>query len=167
MRDDGTGKASMKLAKQVVRSGVPETGGPFNLGVTFGPLLFISGLPPFREEYASALREARSRGAKPPPYIPEPFDVQVRIVLDHVKQVAEAAGSSMDCLLKVNVWLKDQTRMEEFDRIYRGYFSSTDDLPARTRIQAGRTPLDCDLEIEAIGYIPGRGWEPMTEWEPL
>ncbi len=85
----------MKLEKQVVRSGVPETGGPFNLGVAFGPLLFISGLPPFREEYAAALREAR------------------------------------------------------------------------TRIHAGRTPLDCDLEIEAIGYIPGRGREPVTEWEPL
>jgi len=27
-------------------------------------------------------------------------------------------------------------------------------LPARTRIQAGRTPLDCGLEVEAIGYVP-------------
>lgn len=149
----------MKPAKRVVRSGVPETGGPFNLGVTFGPLLFISGLPPFREPYAGALREARARGEKPPPYVPESFEVQVRTVLDHVRQVAEAAGSSMDCLLKVNVWLKDQTRMEEFDRIYRSYFSSPSDLPARTRIQAGRMPLDCDLEIEAIGYVPGYDWD--------
>ena len=27
-------------------------------------------------------------------------------------------------------------------------------LPARTRIQAGRTPMDCGLEVEAIGYVP-------------
>jgi 2-iminobutanoate/2-iminopropanoate deaminase len=49
--------------------------------------------------------------------------------------------------------------MEEFDRIYRSYFSSPSDLPARTRIQAGRMPLDCDLEIEAIGYVPGYDWD--------
>ena len=29
-------------------------------------------------------------------------------------------------------------------------------LPARTRMQAGRTPMDCGLEVEAIGYVPKR-----------
>ena len=148
----------MALEKKVVQSGVPETGGPFNLGVTFGPLLFISGLPPFQEDFCAKLRSARTRGEKTPPYEPAPFDDQVRVVLDHVKQIAEAAGSNMDCLLKVNVWLKDQMRMEEFDRIYRTYFTRPESLPARTRIQAGRTPMDCELEVEAIGYIPGISW---------
>ena len=148
----------MTLEKKVVQSGVPETGGPFNLGVTFGPLLFISGLPPFQEDFCAKLRAARKRGEKTPPYEPASFDDQVQVVLDHVKRIAEAAGSNMDCLLKVNVWLKDQTRMEEFDRIYRTYFSRPEALPARTRIQAGRTPMDCELEVEAIGYIPGISW---------
>jgi 2-iminobutanoate/2-iminopropanoate deaminase len=148
----------MELTKKLVQSGVPETGGPFNLGVAFGPLLFISGLPPFIEDYCEKLRVTRERGERPPPYVPAPFDEQATIVLNHVKQVAEAAGSSMDCLLKVNVWLKDQRRMEDFDRIYRTYFSRPELLPARTRIQAGRTPMDCELEVEAIGYIPGVSW---------
>lgn len=152
----------MALKKKVVKSGVPETGGPFNLGVTYGPLLFVSGLPPFREDYARQMREARARGEKPPQYVPAPFDEQVRIVMDHVRQVVEAAGSNMDCLLKVIVWLKDQTKAEAFDRIYRTYFSSAAMLPARTRMQAGRTPMDCELEVEAIGYIPGASWaEPV------
>jgi hypothetical protein len=104
------------------------------------------------------MREARARGEKPPPYVPEPFDDQVRVVMDHVKGVVEAAGSNMDCLLKVIVWLKDQTKAEAFDRIYRAYFSSPEALPTRTRMQAGRTPMDCELEVEAIGYIPGETW---------
>jgi 2-iminobutanoate/2-iminopropanoate deaminase len=145
--------------KKVVRSTVPETGGPFNLGVTYGPLLFVSGLPPFGAEYARQMREARARGEKPPPYVPAPFDEQVRIVMDHLRQVVEAAGSNMDCLLKVIVWLKDQTKAEAFDRIYRTYFSSSETLPTRTRMQAGRTPMDCELEVEAIGYVPGAGWD--------
>ena len=43
---------------------------------------------------------------------------------------------------------------EEFDRIYRTYFTGQETLPARTRMQAGRTPMDCALEVEAIGYVP-------------
>jgi 2-iminobutanoate/2-iminopropanoate deaminase len=148
----------MSPVKKVVRSAVPETGGPFNLGLTYGPLLFVSGLPPFDEAYARAMREARARGERPPPYVPAPFDEQVRIVMDHLKAVVEAAGSNMDCLLKVIVWLKDQTKAEAFDRIYRTYFSSTEALPTRTRMQAGRTPMDCELEVEAIGYVPAAGW---------
>ena len=74
--------------------------------------------------------------------------------MDHLKALVEAAGSNMDCLLKVIVWLKDQRQQEEFDRVYRTYFTATETLPARTRMQAGRTPLDCGLEVEAIGYVP-------------
>ena len=78
--------------------------------------------------------------------------------MDHMKIALEAAGSNMDCLLQVTVWLKDQNQQTIFDNVYRSYFSSFDKLPARTRMQAGRTPRDCGLEVDAIGYIPGRNW---------
>ena len=144
------------MEKQVIKAGVPETGGPFSLGVRYGDLIFISGLPPFQEDYCRALREARAAGRPIPKFPDIPFERQVEIVMDHLKALVEAAGSNMDCLLKVIVWMKDQTQQEAFDRIYRRYFTSTETLPARTRMQAGRTPMDCGLEIEAIGYIPKR-----------
>jgi 2-iminobutanoate/2-iminopropanoate deaminase len=142
------------MDKQVIKADVPETAGPFNLCVRYGNMIFISGLPPFDEDYAGKLRAARAAGQPIPPFPDVPFERQVRIVMDHMKNLVEAAGSNMDCLLKVIVWLRDQRQQEEFDRIYRGYFSSPDMLPARTRMQAGRTPMDCGLEVEAIGYVP-------------
>jgi 2-iminobutanoate/2-iminopropanoate deaminase len=142
------------MRKEIIKTDVPETGGPFNLCVRHGGMIYISGLPPFDEDYAGQLRAARAAGKPIPPFPDVPFERQVRIVMDHMKKLVEAAGSNMDCLLKVIVWLKDQRQQEEFDRIYRGYFSSADALPARTRMQAGRTPMDCGLEVEAIGYVP-------------
>ena len=142
------------MEKQVIKSAVPETGGPFNLGVRYGDLIFISGLPPFDADFSARLKAARAAGQPIPPFPDIPFERQVRIVMDHLKLLVEAAGSNMDCLLKVIVWLKDQRQQEEFDRIYRTYFSSPETLPARTRMQAGRTPMDCGLEVEAIGYVP-------------
>jgi 2-iminobutanoate/2-iminopropanoate deaminase len=142
------------MHKQVIKAAVPETGGPFNLCVRHGNLIFVSGLPPFDEDFSARLRAARASGAAIPPFPDVPFERQVRIVMDHMKKLVEAAGSNMDCLLKVIVWLKDQRQQEEFDRIYRTYFTSQEALPARTRMHAGRTPLDCGLEVEAIGYVP-------------
>ena len=73
---------------------------------------------------------------------------------ENMKKLVEAAGSNMDCLLKVNVWLKDQTQQEAFDGVYKTYFSSKEAMPARTRLQVGRLPLDCGVEVEAVGYVP-------------
>jgi enamine deaminase RidA (YjgF/YER057c/UK114 family) len=92
------------MNKQVIKADVPETGGPFNLCVRHGNQIYISGLPPFDADFAAKLREARARGAPLPPFPEIPFERQVRIVMDHLKKLVEAAGSNMDCLLKVIVW---------------------------------------------------------------
>ena len=128
------------MEKQVVRAGVPETGGPFNLCVRYGDMLYVSGLPPFEEEYSAKLRAARAKGQPMPPFPDLPFEQQVRTVMDHLKALVEAAGSNMDCLLKVIVWLKDQRQQEQFDRIYRGYFSRRS--AAGTHPHAGRPHAD-------------------------
>ena len=142
------------MEKQIYDAGLPSSNAPFNLCVRYGDLIFVSGLPPFDAEFSRQVREAREKGLPIPPFPNPPFEQQVRLVMDNMKKLVEDAGSNMDCLLKVIVWLKDQRQSEEFDRIYRGYFSSRETLPARTRIQAGRTPMDCGLEVEAIGYVP-------------
>jgi 2-iminobutanoate/2-iminopropanoate deaminase len=140
--------------KRIYDAGLPSSNAPFNLCVRYGDLIFISGLPPFDEAYSGALREAREKGLPIPSFPNPPFEQQARLVMGNLKKLVEAAGSNMDCLLKVIVWLRDQRDAEQFDRIYRTYFSSRETLPARTRIQAGRTPLDCGLEVEAIGFVP-------------
>jgi 2-iminobutanoate/2-iminopropanoate deaminase len=123
------------MSKEVIRADVPETGGPFNLCVKYGNLIFISGLPPFAGDFAAKLREARAKGQPVPPFPDLAFDVQVRIVMDHLKKLVEAAGSNMDCLLKVIVWPADQ-RQRRVHRIYRGYF--TNQTPAGAHADAGR-----------------------------
>ena len=144
------------MEKSIVESNVPDLGVPLNKAVLFGRLLFVSGIPPFREEFASKLRAARESGSPLPRFPDMPFEEQATVVMDHLKEIVEAAGSTMDHLLKVNVWLKNQSDAAVFDRVYRRYFSSKETLPARTRLQAGGTPMDCGLEVEVIGYVPAR-----------
>ena len=143
------------MKKQVILSPkVPETGGPFNLCVAYDGYVYVSGLPPFETDFCEKLIEARKTGAPLPKYERRSIEDETVIVMNHMKWLLEAAGTSMEHLLKVTVWLRDQDEAPAFDRIYRSYFPSTESLPARTRMQAGRTPFDCGLEVDAIGYIP-------------
>lgn len=144
------------MEKQVITAGLLGTGGPINLAVRHGNMIYISGLPPFTQAFAQSMIDARKNGTPLPKFPDMPFEDQCRLVMDNMQKLMEAAGSNMDCLLKVIVWLKDQTQAEVFDRIYRGYFSSPATWPARTRMQAGRTPLDMGLEVDAVGYIPAK-----------
>ena len=125
-----------------------------NLCVRYGDLIFISGLPPFDAEFSAKLREARAHGGPIPPLPDLTFERQVEIVLANLKEILREAGSNVDCLLKIMVWLKDQSQQEVFDKMYRGLFSSRESLPARTRVQANRLPMNCDVEIEALAYVP-------------
>ena len=148
------------MEKQVFNADIALSGVPLNYCVRHGNMIFVSGLPPFTNEYADALSAARAAGKPVPPFPDIPFGEQCRIVMDNLKKLVEASGSNMDCLLKVIVWLKDQKQQEQFDRIYRSYFSSQETLPARTRMQAGATPMGCALEVEAIGYVPKPAADP-------
>jgi len=142
------------VEKTVIKTSAPPSGAPLNTAVRFGQLLFISGIPPFTEDFASKLREARAKEQSLPTFPEMPFEQQAEIVMDRLREIVEAAGSTMDHLLKVNVWLKSQSDQATFDRIYRPYFRSPETMPARTRMQTGATPMGCGLEVEAIGYIP-------------
>lgn len=85
------------MQKQNIRSAdVPETGGPFNLCVRHGNMIYVSGLPPFDADYSARLRAARAAGQPIPPFPDIPFERQARIVMDHLRSLVEAAGSNMD-----------------------------------------------------------------------
>jgi 2-iminobutanoate/2-iminopropanoate deaminase len=143
------------MKKTVIHSAkVPETGGPFNLCIRHGNMVYVSGLPPFQEDFCEGLRLARSTGAPLPKYQRKSIEDEARIVMDHLKWLLEEAGSSLDHMLKVVVWLQDQQDQAAFDKVYRSYFKSNEDLPTRTRMQAGGTPFNCALEIDAIAYVP-------------
>ncbi len=146
------------MKKEVIGSDkVPETGGPFNLCVRRGDMVYVSGLPPFQEDFCAGLRAARATGAPLPKYERKSIEDETVIVMNHLKWLLEAAGSSLEHMLKVTVWLRDQKEQAAFDKVYRSYFSSNAVLPTRTRMQAGGTPFDCGLEIDAIAYVPEAG----------
>ena len=76
------------------------------------------------------------------------FEAEVRQTLENLKGVIEAAGSTLDDVVKVTVFLTDVNRLDELNSIYDEYFSES--KPARAALQAARLPKDVAIEMEAI-----------------
>lgn len=76
---------------------------------------------------------------------------QTRRVLDNLKAVLEAAGSSLGAVLKTTVYLKDMADFPKMNEVYAQYFTA--DPPARSTVQAAALPRDVAVEIDAIAAV--------------
>ncbi len=73
---------------------------------------------------------------------------QARQCLENMKLILEAAGSSMDKVVKVVVYSTDGSVFRDFNEMYRGYFPHLP--PARSFIEVGPWVLDFAIEIECV-----------------
>ncbi|MCK4857177.1 MAG: RidA family protein [candidate division Zixibacteria bacterium] len=76
---------------------------------------------------------------------------QTEQVIENLKTVVTAAGSSLDEVVKTTVYLKNMDDFQAMNDVYQRYFGK--DSPARAAVQVARLPLDVDIEIEAVAVI--------------
>lgn len=78
----------------------------------------------------------------------EGFDAQVRRVFDNLKAVCEAAGGSLNDLVKVNVYLIDLGNFAKVNEIMATYISQP--YPARAAVGVASLPRGAQVEIEGV-----------------
>jgi 2-iminobutanoate/2-iminopropanoate deaminase len=73
---------------------------------------------------------------------------QTARVLENLKAIVEAAGSSLDRAVKATVYLKDMGDFAAMNEVYGKYFAQGP--PARSTVEAARLPRDVRVEIDLI-----------------
>jgi 2-iminobutanoate/2-iminopropanoate deaminase len=73
---------------------------------------------------------------------------ETRQVCENLKAILEAAGSSLDRVVKVTIYMKDVDELAEMNEVFSTYFPF--DPPARTTFECARLIRDARVEIEAI-----------------
>jgi 2-iminobutanoate/2-iminopropanoate deaminase len=76
---------------------------------------------------------------------------QTRQTLNNVKAVLEAAGTTLDHVVKTTVFLSDMNNFAAMNEVYAEFFPAP--APARSTVQVARLPLDALVEIEAIAVL--------------
>ena len=81
----------------------------------------------------------------------ESMDAQTRRALENVRSCLEAAGCTLDDVVKVNAYLADLADFDAYNGVYHEFFGEP--YPARTTVQAGLPP-GLLVEIEAVARRP-------------
>ncbi|MFF1828355.1 RidA family protein [Paenarthrobacter sp. NPDC058040] len=79
---------------------------------------------------------------------PDTFEGQVRQTLENLSGVLEAAGSSLQHVVKVNTYLTSEEQLEEYNRVYVEYFGTA--KPARTTVCVSLWGVSLEIECVAV-----------------
>jgi len=131
------------MSKTVVSTPLaPKAVGPYSQGVRVGNLVYTAGQaaldPNTQQLIFGGITE------------------QTRRTLENLKAVLEDAGTTLDRVVKANVYLKDMNDFAAMNAVYAEYLAPQGVIaPARTTIEAARLPKDALVEIELIAEIDG------------
>jgi 2-iminobutanoate/2-iminopropanoate deaminase len=123
----------MKVIQTIQTPNAPAAIGPYSQAMMVGDLLFTSGQIPLRAD--GTLNDGD-------------ITVQTTQVLANLKAVIEAAGGSLNRVVKTTVFLKNLDDFVAMNKVYGDTFGSH--TPARSTVQVAKLPRDVLVEIEAI-----------------
>ena len=128
----------MRLKKVVIKSDkIPKPPMPYSHGVRAGNLLFIAG------QVGADPTNSKLKGSS--------INEQTEQALKNMVAVLEAAGSSMEHVVKTTVFISDFKDFEEMNKVYAKFFPA--DQPARSTVQVVLYD-GFKVEIEAVAVIP-------------
>ncbi|MDR2199411.1 MAG: RidA family protein [Deltaproteobacteria bacterium] len=124
------------MPKSVKTDLAPAAIGAYSQAIVSGGLVFVSGQLPF------------------PPggdRLPETIEGEVRQSLTNIKNILEEAGSSMDKVVRVGIFLTDMADFPKANEIYASFFKEP--YPARATVQVAALPKNARVEIDAIAEL--------------
>lgn len=126
----------MAIRQSVATEHAPKAIGPYSQGIRAGNLLFVSGQVPIDPATGNIIEGD--------------IKTQTDRVMRNLTAILEAAGASMDAVVRCTVYLADMNDFAAMNEVYGSYFSQP--APARSTIQAGRLPKDARVEIDVIAF---------------
>jgi 2-iminobutanoate/2-iminopropanoate deaminase len=124
--------------KQVISTtGAPAAIGPYSQAIVSNGFAFLSGQIPLDPATGAVIAGG--------------IEEQTARVLDNLKAVLEAAGSSLSAVVKTTVYLKDMSEFAAMNAVYGRYF--TENPPARATVEAARLPKDVRVEIDCMATV--------------
>ncbi len=126
------------MQKKIISTkNAPQAIGPYSQAIQYNNLLFVSGQIPIDPKTGQIMIGS--------------IKEQANKVLENLKNILIASGSSLNNVLRTTIYLTDLEDYSTVNEAYALFFS--DSQPARSTVQVSRLPLDAQIEIDAIAYI--------------
>ena len=124
----------MSEKEVIVSDQLPPAKGPYSPAIRANGFVFVSGQGPIDAATGEVVRGDIRQ--------------QTHLVLENIRAILAAAGSSLEKVVKTTVYLSDIDNFAAMNAVYAEFFPSHP--PARTTIEAANLPLGIDVEIDVI-----------------
>ena len=121
------------MKRVIATDKAPAAIGPYSQAIEVGNVVYTSGIIPV----VPATGE-----------IPEGSVAQANQAFENLSNLLQAAGTSMDKVIKTTVFIKEMNDFASINEVYAKFFPEP--YPARSCVEVARLPKDVMLEIEAI-----------------
>jgi 2-iminobutanoate/2-iminopropanoate deaminase len=128
------------IRKVVTAPKAPAAVGPYSAGIQIDNLVYTAGQIPLDPENGQLVAGE--------------IEEQTQQALTNLKNVLEAAGSSLEWVVKTTVFLQNMGDFARMNSVYAEFFQS--DPPARSAVEVSALPLGALVEVEAVAAIPGK-----------
>jgi 2-iminobutanoate/2-iminopropanoate deaminase len=133
-------KGAATTKKAIATTGAPAAIGPYSQGIRAGKLLFTSGQVALDPVHQTVLAGGITE--------------QTTQVLENLKAILEAGGSSLGKVVKATVYLKDMNDFAAMNAVYAAYLAPEGVTPpARSTVEVSRLPRDVLVEIDLVAEI--------------
>lgn len=127
-------KGECEMKKIISTDKAPAAIGPYSQAIEVNGMVFTSGVIPINPATNELVTGS--------------IEVQAEQAIGNLAALLEAAGTSVDNVVKTVVFIKNMDDFGKVNEIYAKYF--TKDFPARSCVEVARLPKDVLIEIEAI-----------------
>ncbi len=124
------------MLRQVKTEKAPAAIGPYSQAIIIGGFVFCAG--------QIGLDPKTGR-------LVEGVEAQTKRALENLSAVLEAAGSSLENVVKTTIYLKNIEDFEHVNKVYSKFFGNT--KPARSTVEVSNLPKGALVEIEAIAVV--------------
>jgi reactive intermediate/imine deaminase len=137
---------------EVIKSGAPKPLANYSEAMQVGDLVFAAGQ--LASDFKTGVPASARRGENFPFYGSD-IQLQTEFVLENLKKTFETAGSSLDHVVKAQVFLTNLNDFAGFDQVWKRYFKVP---PPRTTVgTSGLLVRETLVEVDLIGYVPRSG----------
>jgi 2-iminobutanoate/2-iminopropanoate deaminase len=112
----------------------PEAIGPYSQAIRANGFLFVSGQIPIDPKTGQL--------------VGEDFSLQAGQSLENMKQILTAAGSGLENVVAVDVFITDMSQFGAFNQVYETYFSTN--KPARAVVEVKALPKGVKVEVKCV-----------------
>ena len=122
------------MKKIIATKDAPPAIGPYSQAIPHGDLLFVSGQIALDPQTGNLVEGD--------------IEAQTGQVLKNIAAIIDAAGMTLQDVVKCTCFLKDMSDFAKFNAVYEKYFGQS--LPARETVEVARLPKDVMVEVSAI-----------------